>query len=56
MSAFDAIGVVLMLLHSTLVFLVVVSLPEAARRGNAAAGTIYAVVGLATVIWIWRVI
>lgn len=56
MTAFEAIGAVLMLLHASLVFLVVVSLPEAARRGSAAAGTIYAVVGLATIVWIWRVL
>ena len=54
MNAFEVFGILIAAIHLLLAFLVAVSLSEAARRGNAAAGTIYVILAIATVIWITR--
>jgi len=54
MNGFEVFGLLIAAIHLLLAFLVAVSLGEAARRGNAAAGTIYVILAIATVIWITR--
>jgi len=54
MNGFELFGLLIAVVHLFFAFIVAVSLQEAARRGNAAAGTIYVILALATVIWIAR--
>jgi len=54
MSGFEAIGLVIAGLQLCFAFVVVLSLPLAAKRGNATAGTLFVILALATVIWITR--
>jgi len=51
---FEFIGLLIAASHLTLAFLVAATLPEAKRRGTAAAGTIYIGLAIATIIWITR--
>ena len=54
MNGFEVFGIIIAAFHLLFAFLVAVSLGESARRGSAAAGSIYLVLALATVIWITR--
>lgn len=54
MNGFDAFGLLIAAFHLFFAFLVAVSLQESARRGSAAAGTIYLILALATIVWITR--
>jgi hypothetical protein len=54
MSGWDSIGVVIAGAHLVMALLVAVSLPEASRRGSSAAGTLYLMLALATIVWIAR--
>jgi hypothetical protein len=54
MSGWDSVGVVIAAAHLLMALLVAVSLPEASRRGSGAAGTLYLVLALATIVWIVR--
>ena len=51
---FEFIGILIAAAHLTLAFLVAATLPEAKRRGTAAAGSIYIALAIATIIWITR--
>lgn len=51
---FELVGLLIAAAHFTLAFLVAATLPEAKRRGTAAAGTIYIGLAIATIIWITR--
>lgn len=51
---FAGVGVVILLMHAFLALLVALSLKEAARRGSAAAGTLYLLVAMATIAWMWK--
>jgi len=51
---FAGIGVGILLMHVFFALLVLGSLREAARRGSAVAGTVYLVVAVATIAWIWK--
>ena len=50
----EFIGILIAAAHLTLAFLVAATLPEAKRRGTAAAGSIYIALAIATIIWITR--
>lgn len=54
MLTFDAIGLLIAVAHLLFAFIVAASLPQASRRGGAAAGTIYLILAFATIIWITR--
>lgn len=51
---FADVGILILVMHAILALLVVVSLKEAARRGSAAAGTLYLLVAMATIAWMWK--
>jgi len=51
---FAGVGLIIVAMHAILALLVALSLKEAARRGSIAAGTIYLVVAMATIAWIWK--
>lgn len=51
---FEATGLIIAGLQLFFAFIVVLSLPTAAKRGSAAAGTLFVILALATVIWITR--
>lgn len=51
---FAGIGIVIVVMHACLALLVALSLKEAARRGSIAAGTVYLLVAIATIAWIWK--
>lgn len=50
----DAVGLIIAGLQLFFVIIVSLSLPVAAKRGGAAAGTIFIILAIATVIWITR--
>lgn len=50
----DATGLVIAGLQLFFAFIVVLSLPVAAKRGSSTAGTLFVILALATVIWITR--
>ena len=54
MNSWDSIGILLAAGHAAMALLVVLSLPEATRRGSGGAGTLYTVLAIATVVWIVR--
>lgn len=54
MTGWELIGVIIAAAHLVLAFFVAVSLGAAAKRGGAAAGTIYLIVAFATIVWITR--
>ncbi len=54
LNSFEVFGLFIATAHLFLAFVVAVTLKEAARRGSAAAGTIYVILALATVVWITR--
>ena len=54
MTGWETIGLIVAALHLVLAFFVAVSLGAAAKRGSAAAGTIYLILAFATIIWITR--
>jgi drug/metabolite transporter superfamily protein YnfA len=54
MNGFELAGLMIAAFHLVFAFLVAVSLQESARRGSAAAGTIYLILALATIVWITR--
>jgi hypothetical protein len=55
MSAFDYLGVTLIVINAALFFVVFASLPIAVKRGQgAAASLIYLLTTAATVVWMWR--
>lgn len=57
MSAFDWIGVTLIVINTTLFCVVFASLPLAVKRGvGTAPSLIYLLTTAATVVWIWRVL
>ena len=47
-------GIGILLMHAFFALLVLGSLREAVRRGSAVAGTVYLVVAVATIAWIWK--
>ena len=51
---FAGIGIGILLMHAVFALLVLGSLKEAIRRGSAVAGTVYIVVAVATIAWIWK--
>ena len=51
---FAGIGIGILLMHAVFALLVLGSLGEAIRRGSAVAGTVYLVVAVATIAWIWK--
>ena len=53
-NSWDSIGILLAAGHAAMALLVVLSLPEATRRGSGGAGTLYTVLAIATVVWIVR--
>jgi hypothetical protein len=54
-SAFDYLGVTLIVINSALFCVVFASLPIAVKRGQGvAASMIYLLTTAATVVWIWR--
>ena len=50
----DTVGLIIAGLQLFFVIIVSLSLPVAAKRGGAAAGTIFIILAFATVIWIVR--
>ena len=57
MSAFDWIGVTLIVINTALFCVVFASLPLAVKRGvGTAPSLIYLLTTAATVVWIWRVL
>ena len=50
----DAVGLVIAGLQLFFALIVGLTLPVAARRGGAAAGTIFLILAFATIIWITR--
>ena len=50
----DSVGLVIAGLQLFFALIVGLSLPVAARRGGAAAGTIFLILAFATIIWITR--
>ena len=50
----DSVGLVIAGLQLFFALIVGLSLPVAARRGGAAAGTIFIILAFATIIWITR--
>lgn len=54
MTGWEAVGVIIACAHLLMAFLVAVSLPEASRRGSGAAGTLYLMLALATIVWMTR--
>lgn len=55
MSAFNWIGVTLVVINTALFLVVFASLPIAVKRGQGiAASLIYLLTTAATVVWIWR--
>jgi hypothetical protein len=55
MSAFNYLGVTLIVINAALFCVVFASLPIAAKRGQGvAASMIYLLTTAATVVWIWR--
>ena len=53
-DVWDAVGLVIAGLQLFFVIIVSLSLPVAAKRGGAAAGTIFIILAFATIIWITR--
>jgi hypothetical protein len=54
-SAFDYLGVTLIVINTALFLVVFASLPIAVKRGTGtAASLIYLLTTAATVVWIWR--
>lgn len=51
---FAGMGIGILLMHAFFALLVLGSLREAIRRGSAVAGTVYLVVAVATIAWIWK--
>ena len=51
---FAGVGLVIVAMHAILALLVALSLKEAARRGSVVAGTIYLLVAMATIAWMWK--
>jgi len=54
MKGFELLWLIIAAMHLFLGFVVAASLQQAARRGTAAASTLYVILALATVIWITR--
>jgi hypothetical protein len=54
MTGWESIGVIVATSHGVMALLVLLSLPEAIRRGSGTAGTLYLVLALATIVWIMR--
>jgi uncharacterized protein with PQ loop repeat len=50
----DAVGLVIAGLQLFFAIIVAMTLPVAAKRGGAAAGTIFIILAFATIIWITR--
>lgn len=51
---FAGVGLILSLIHAFLALLVILSIGEARKRGSATAGSIYLIVAVATIAWIWK--
>ena len=51
---FEVTGLIIAALQLFFAFIVVLSLPLAAKRGSATAGTLFVILALATVVWITR--
>jgi hypothetical protein len=51
---FADVGILILAMHAVLAALVALSLKEAARRGSVVAGTLYLLVAMATIAWIWK--
>lgn len=51
---FAGVGIIILAMHAILALLVALSIKEAARRGSAAAGTLYLLVAMATIAWMWK--
>jgi hypothetical protein len=51
---FETTGLIIAALQLFFAFIVVLSLPTAAKRGSATAGTLFVILALATVVWITR--
>ena len=50
----DTTGLIIAGLQLFFAFIVILSLPTAAKRGGATAGTLFVILAFATVIWITR--
>ena len=53
-DVWDTVGLIIAGLQLFFVIIVSLSLPVAAKRGGAAAGTIFIILAFATIIWITR--
>jgi len=53
-DVWDAVGLVIAGLQLFFAIIVAMTLPVAAKRGGAAAGTIFIILAFATIIWITR--